>query len=460
MTTETADISALYDAQAEQIHRDYFEFLSFPSVSTEPDHAHDVLACKEWLEAKLKQIGLTVETWETEGYPTLFAEDLRAGPDKPTLLLYNHYDVQPVDPLEEWISPPFEPTVRDGQVYARGASDNKGQCFYVWLGLRFLYEKYGKLPINVKWVIEGEEESGSHGLGQLMQQKRDRLQADHLALVDVDMRDANTPTVVLGCRGIVTFELEAIGSKGDLHSGLMGGIAYNPLHAVVEVLSQLHDQKGKVTIPGFYDGIEAMSEEERELIDFSFDQAACRKSFSVEATGGEQEYSPNERAWIRPTLEINGIGGGYFKEGFKTVIPAKVIAKISCRLVPGQDPRAIQEKVIHFIQEKSPTGVEIKVKALHGNGRGYRADANAPVTQAAASAYESVFGKPCIRVLSGGSLPIIHELAEASGADTVGMGVALPDDAIHAPNEHFGLDRLKQGCCLIAQFVLELEKAR
>lgn len=456
MTATMRNLREIYTKTEKEALEEYLTFLRFQSVSTDPQYKSQVLACADWLMAYLKNIGFYVERWETSGHhPTIYAANLEAGKDKPTLLLYNHYDVQPVDPLDEWVTPPFEPTIRDGEVYARGAEDNKGQCFYVLQALKLLFKKHDRLPINIKLCIEGEEECGSMGLSKLLEQKKrcEQLKADYLAIVDMGMHAANEPAVTLGVRGIVTMEVRVHGSKGDLHSGSHGGIAYNPLHALIEMLSKLRDSEGKIQVPGFYDDIVPLTDTEKGAIDLQFDTGKYEIMFGAQAMGGEKGFQPTERAWLRPTIEINGLAGGYAGEGFKTVIPAKAIAKVSCRLVPNQDPKKIGKLVADFIEKSTPKGVVAQVKILEGSGKAIRANPHSRIVDVFAKAYEELFKKPCRRIYEGGSIPIITKLAEASQSEVVLMGFGLPDDQVHAPNEHFGIDRIEKGCLVIARSI-------
>lgn len=442
-----------YKKHQKEAESDYFTFLRFESVSSEPHYKPHIEACAQWVIDYLKKMGFNTELWPTSRHPVIFASNMDAGPSKPTLLIYNHYDVQPVDPLSEWKSPPFEPNVRDGEVYARGAQDNKGQCFYTLFAMKALMDIDGKLPMNVKFCIEGEEECGSVGLSEILRKKKKELQADYLAVVDMGIRNPKTPAVTLGIRGIVTMDVEVKGTKTDLHSGSHGGMAYNPLHALIEILSKLRDKKGRVKIPGFYKDVQELEPEEKARIAFDFNAEEYVTSFGAEPTGGEAGYSPFERAWIRPTIEVNGIAGGYSGDGFKTVIPAKAIAKVSCRLVPNQKPEKIAKKVAKFIERKAPKGVEVKVHIHEGGGPAVRANPSSKVVQAFAQAYQEVFNVPCVFTYSGGSIPIVQQLSDASGSEVVLMGLGLPDDQIHAPNEHFGLDRIEKGYLIIARTV-------
>lgn len=451
-------LQTLFKKHEKEIINDFIKFLSFESVSTDPAYAPQVNACAEWLKKYLLEIGFDVSLWPTKGHPTLFATHLKAGPNKPTLLIYNHYDVQPIDPLEEWISPPFEPTIRNGQVYARGAQDNKGQCFYTIQALKRLIERDGTLPINVKLIIEGEEECGSAGLSDIIPKKQKELKADYLAIVDLGLREANKPALTLGLRGLVTMDVTVQGSKTDLHSGSHGGLAYNPIHALVDMLSQLRDASGKIAVPGFYDSVLPVKEEDMAQLSLSFDAKNYEKMFEAKPTGGEKAHSPLERNWLRPTLEINGISGGYSGAGFKTVIPAKAHAKISCRLVPNQDPWKIGEMVAAFLRKKAPEGVKVDVQVRPGGGRAVRALTSSKVVQAFAKAYGEIFDSPCEFIFEGASIPIVPELSAASQSEVVLLGLGLSDDQIHAPNEHFGLDRLEKGFLVMARAIENLGK--
>ncbi len=373
--------------------------------------------------------------------------------DKPTLLIYHHYDVQPADPLEKWLSPPFEPTLREGQVYARGAQDNKGQCFYVLQALKLLKEQLGSLPLNIKLCIEGEEEIGSVGLSGLLQEKKEALKADYLAVVDLNLPDSQTPSLTLGLRGIVTADVQVRGSAVDLHSGSHGGIVANPIHVLVKLLADLRDAEGRITIPGFYDHVKEVSPEELADLSLHFDAEEYRQQTGASPVGGEKNYSVLERNWIRPTLEINGIHGGYTGEGFKTVIPAFAQAKISCRLVPDQDPEPIAECLRAYFKQNAPFGVEVSVSTHPGHGKAVRIQPHSHLVQSFAKAFEEVFQKPCQFILSGASIPIVAELKEACGGETVLLGLGLTTDQVHAPNEHFGVDRMKKGIMLMARVI-------
>jgi acetylornithine deacetylase/succinyl-diaminopimelate desuccinylase-like protein len=437
-----------------EIIEHYLTFLRFQSVSSEPQYKDQVIACAEWLISDLKKMGFDVELWPTEGHPIIFASHLKAGSEQPTLLIYNHYDVQPVDPIEEWISPPFEPTIRNGEVYARGAQDNKGQCCYVIQALKALMRRDGSLPINIKLCIEGEEEMGSHSLSKILPQKKAPLKADYLAIVDMGLQQAHSPAVTLGIRGLVTMDIEIQDSRIDLHSGSHGGIVYNPIHALVELLSKLRDStSGQIVVPGFYDDVKEVKESEKAQLSLNFDETKYNTEFGTKPLGGELDFSPLERAWIRPTIEINGITGGYTGHGFKTVIPAKASAKLSCRLVPHQNPIKIGNLVAQYLKDNTPEGLKTKVVIHQGCGMPVRAFIDSEVVQAFSKAYTEVFKLPCEYIFSGGSIPIATELTQTSESEVILLGMGLPTDQIHAPNEHFGLDRLETGFLVMSRAI-------
>lgn len=437
------------------VRDEYFEFLRFKSISADPAFAPDVKKCSGWVRDYLvKKTGMKAELIETAGYPLVYAEDLRAGPKAPTVLIYGHYDVQPVDPLALWHNDPFDPTERQGKVYARGAVDDKGQIFYAMLALRALKELGKKLPVNLKVCIEGEEESGSVGLSEAVVTLKEKLKGDFLLVVDFDQFDAETPAISLSARGLVCLELTLTGSKGDLHSGVHGGMAYNPNKALVQLLAKLWDEKGRVCIPGFYDAVYEPSAEEKKAFSFHYDPKSYTEEFGVEAFGGEAGRSLAENNTLRPTLEINGIGGGYFGAGFKTVIPARATAKISCRLVPHQDPEKIAKALLDFLHQHVVPGMKLET-AFFGKEAAFRGKSDSALAKAVSQAATEVTGKACKKVLCGGSIPVVAKMIRELGVEVVGMGYGLPTDAIHAPNEHFDLQRLEKGFLTVGR-ALEL----
>ncbi|HUD01825.1 MAG TPA: M20/M25/M40 family metallo-hydrolase, partial [Rhabdochlamydiaceae bacterium] len=337
MTPTLSDLKKWYSQNITKIQQDYFTFLKIPSISTDPAYRKHVNEAASWVEGYLRNIGFKTELWQTSFHPVVFASHL-VDPKRPTVLIYHHYDVQPVDPIEKWKSPPFEPTIRDGRVYARGASDNKGQCFYTLTALKALFELCKKINVNIKVFVEGEEECGSQGALEVLKTHHQDLKADHILIVDGGLPAAGRPAITLGLRGIVALEVSCRNSNIDLHSGIHGGIALNPNRALVEMLSKLWDKKGKIAIPGFYKNVVKPTAKELKAFQKIVDQKYLRKQFGIRAFKGEGGYSLWESNAIRPTLEINGISGGYAGPGFKTVIPSTAIAKVSCRIVPNQDP--------------------------------------------------------------------------------------------------------------------------
>lgn len=464
LTNVIQELFVDFDKYKENLVKEYFDFLRIPSISSEAQYSGDMRKCCNWLVDFLKKAGMEVEVWETSsretsGHPVVYASWTKAANDQPTLLFYGHYDVQPVDPLNLWTSPPFEPRLVGDEVYARGAQDNKGQCFYTIAAIRHLLMKNGKLPVNVKLCIEGEEECGSAGLPAVLKTKQEKLKADHLFIVDMGLHDKETPEVTLGVRGIVCFTVELKGSSSDMHSGMVGGVVYNPNRALAELLASLYDSEGRVQVPGFYDDVIELSAEKKSVINFHFDEKNFYAMFKAKPTGGERtKFPPMQRASIRPTLEINGINGGYSGDGFKTVIPAKALAKLSCRLVPNQSSEKIGKLVEDYLKKQVAPGIEITVQVHPGQGDPLVADPDSKTTQAAATVYKEIFKKPCLNSLSGGSIPIVPDLAKASGAEVVLIGYGLADDNIHAPNEHFGLDRLKKGFATIGGIIHCLAK--
>lgn len=435
--------------------KDYFTFLSFPSISTDPQFEQDSRRAAEWLCNYLSSIGLESTLWETPGLPVVFGTHLKAGKDRPTLLIYHHYDVQPVDPVNLWKSDPFKPVIRDNQVFARGAADNKGQCFYSLTAIKAFIELATEINFNLKVFIEGEEESGGRGTAAILKQKEGELKADHLLVVDFDIPNRSTPGITLGMRGLAALDVECSNSSIDLHSGSHGGIALNPIRALSSLLGSMWDKKGRVQIPGFYDDLSPLPKEQLALADMSFDQEHYVKSFGVKAFSNEEGYSLKESNWLRPTLEINGLSGGYTGVGFKTVIPAKAYAKISCRLVPNQDPEKINKAITEYLVSTAPKGIGIKV-TLHHGAASFRSNFDSFIVKTSVLAYEEIFGKPVKYLFCGASVPIVVDLARASGAEVAMIGVGIAEDDIHAPNERFGLDRFELGYLTIGHILSRL----
>lgn len=436
-----------YQTHKEEILAEYFQLLRFPTVGTQKKHNQDMQDCIHWLMGLMQKMGFTTEKWDfPDGQPVLFAENI-IDSSLPTLLFYQHYDVQPADPLGLWVTPPFEPNIRDEKVFARGAEDNKGQCHYTLTALKAFLLHSEERCFNIKVLIDGEEESGSHSLMTYGEKYKDRLKADYLLIVDMGIGSLKEPHVCIGCRGIVSMEVDCIVSNTDMHSGEHGGIAANPIHLLARAISYIHDENGQVIIPGFYDGVETLSKEEKAQFDLSFDSEAYQKEFGVRAFA-QVGINPKEANTLRPVLEVNGMWGGYTEEGFKTVLPARAGCKISCRLVPNQDPDRIFRLVKDFLRAKIPKEVELNVRE-HGNGKAYRASINSKLAKMVKKAYENVFGQPCRYYTSGGSIPIATNLMQLSGAECVLPGVGFAENNIHAPNEWFSLEQHEKGFSLV-----------
>ena len=422
---------------------DYLTFLRFKSISADNLFQKDCLECVKWLENFLQKEGFKTELLPTSTNPALFASDLSAGPLAPTLLFYQHYDVQPVDPLELWKNNPFEPQITGDRITARGAQDNKGQCFYVLQALKDYKKNMGSFPVNVKIIIEGDEEMGSIGLKEILPLHKEKLQADYLLVTDLGIKSLEEPAITLGTRGLITMELTVSGGHCDLHSGEYGGIVYNPLHALVEMLAKVRDESGRITIEGFYDNLIFTQED----LDTEWDD-------KISAAGGESRlYTPFERAWLQPTFEINGLKGGYSGPGFKTVIPGEAMAKISCRLVPGQNPQTIFQNIEKFFTNITPPSIHIALKLLQEGSSALRTSSSSPIALAAITAYEKVFGKRCGKIMAGGTIGIAGPLASISNASVIFLGLGLSSDQIHAPNENFSLSRIQQGHAIITHIL-------
>jgi len=438
-------IQEYLETNSERFLEELFQYLRIPSVSTDPAHQDDVKGCALWLADHLRSIGLDrVEIEETEGHPIVYAEHCNA-PGAPTFLIYGHYDVQPPDPLDEWVSPPFEPTVRDGKIFARGATDDKGQLFAHVKALEAHLAVNGELPVNVKLLIEGEEEVGSPSLEPWVHAEKERLACDAVVISDSSMYAPGLPAITYSLRGLAYFEVTVRGPSHDLHSGLYGGGVPNPINILAEMLASLHDAQGRVSIPGFYDHVRPLGEAERaELAKLPFDEQAFMEEAGIAALEGEEGYTTLERTWERPTLDCNGIVGGFTGEGAKTVIPAKASAKFSCRLVPDQSPDEIEELVIGHLQTIAPDSVEIEIQRHHG-GWPVHTDRDNPAVQAAMRALEKSWDAKPVFIGGGGSIPVVATFANVLEAPTVLMGLGLDDDRLHSPNEKFDLENFHAG---------------
>jgi acetylornithine deacetylase/succinyl-diaminopimelate desuccinylase-like protein len=448
-----------YCAANQQRHVDeLIEFLRIPSISADPEHAADVRRNAEYLAAAARTAGFHhAELIETAGHPAVYAERI-VDPKLPTALIYGHHDVQPVDPLEEWRTSPFDPEVRDGNLYARGAVDDKGQVWMHLKAVEAMLAVRGELPLNLKLIVEGEEESGSVHFEDIVEAEQQRLAADILVVSDTSIIAPGVPSLCTGLRGLAGVEVHVNGPTLDLHSGRFGGDVANPIAALAEILASLHDPATrKVTVPGFYDDVREPSDEERELfasVPFDVDEFRAEAG-DVPATVGEAGWTDRERLWARPTLEFNGIWGGYSGPGGKTIIPASAGAKITCRLVPNQDPDRIAALVRDAVLAAAPVGVTVTASA-NGGGRPVVTSIDHPAVLAASRAMESIFGVVPALTREGGSIPPVESFARVMGLQAVLVGLGLPDDQIHAPNEKFTLDMYFKGIRVLGRLWDEL----
>ena len=435
---------------------EYFRLLRFPSVSTDPERTGDVSACADWLAAKLTAIGLKAEVRPTARHPIVIARnEHHAG--RRTVMIYGHYDVQPVDPLELWTTPPFEPRVQDDVVFARGAADNKGQFFAHILGVEATLREKGELPVNLIFLIEGEEEIGSANLEHFLTSHRDELHCDLIAISDTGMIAKGTPTFTYGLRGIGALELRVTGPATDLHSGIYGGAVANPAAAVARLVASLHDDAGHVAVPGFYDDVAPLATWEREAwARLPFGDAEILKVTGAPGLFGEAGFSSLERTWARPTAEVNGIGGGFQGVGTKTVLPSAAFAKLTFRLVPDQRPDDVMEKVKAHLEARVPPGVNLEITGGHA-GEPYLTDPQSADGLAAQRALKRAFpGANLALIREGGSIPIVNTFKRILGVETLLLGLALPDCAAHAPNENFPLENFFGGIRLNRALLEEL----
>ena len=428
-----------------------FSLLRIPSISAEPAHHADCLRCAErWRELLLEAGVDRAEVMPSEGNPLVYAERI-VDPAAPTVLVYGHYDVMPVAPLDLWHSSPFEPEVRDGHIFARGADDDKGQSFVQVKAFEYLV-RHGLLRHNVKFILEGEEEIGSPSLGAFLRRHRELLRSDIILVSDTSMLAADLPSLTTGLRGLAYWEIEVTGPNRDLHSGHFGGAVANPINVLCEMLAQVVDKDGRIAIPGFYDDVQPLSAEEREMIAaIPFDLQRYKRAIDVDELRGEAGYSTIERNACRPSFDICGIWGGHTGEGAKTVLPSKAFAKVSCRLVPHQQHEVISRLFIEFIQSIAPRCVRVDVRPLHG-GEGYVCPIDLPAYRAAEAGFAKAFGKRPLAVRRGGSIPIISDFERELGVKTILMGFGLESNAIHSPNENFPLDMLRKGIEAVVEF--------
>jgi len=432
------------------------DFLKYPSISALPQYRDEVRRTALFLKEHLQHIGLeNCKLLENSGHPIVYAEWLHK-PEAPTVLVYGHYDVQPVDPVELWTSPPFEPDLRNGKIYARGAVDDKGQIFVHLKALEAWLANFGELPVNVKVVIEGEEEVGSPFLESVLRESAKQFEADYILVSDTGMFQKGLPSITYGIRGLAYAEIEVKGSKIDLHSGSFGGAVINPINALVRILASMKDEHGRITIPGFYDDVRSLTEQEKETLrHLPFNETDFAASIGAPALYGEEGFNTLERLWARPTFDINGIWGGFQGEGTKTVIPAEAHAKVSMRLVPDQQPQKIMDQFVDYVKSLAPPEVVVKVTPLY-YGQGYVCDLDNPGIQAAQRALLRGFGVKPAFIREGGSIPIVSTFTQMLKAPAILIGFGLPDENAHAPDENFDLDNFYGGIRSIVYFYQEL----
>jgi acetylornithine deacetylase/succinyl-diaminopimelate desuccinylase-like protein len=446
------NLAEYIESKRQEHLNELFEFLRIPSVSTKSEHKADIERAAKWVSEKLRSAGMDrVEIVPTEMHPLVYGESLRA-PGKPTVLFYGHYDVQPPDPIELWTSPPFQPTVREGNLYARGTADDKGQVHIHLKALESLRNTAGKLPINVKVMIEGEEEVGSVSLWNFVSRNKQRLKADALVVSDTSMLARGVPSITYGLRGLNYYQIEITGPAQDLHSGVFGGAVPNPLTILCELFGKLHDKNFRVAIPGFYDDVAPVPRAERKALNsLPWKEKDFRKTVGAPGLCGEKGYSIIEQLWCRPTLELNGIWGGYIEEGSKTVIPSKAHAKFSTRLVPNQDPDKIARLVERHIRKLLPKTVTCKLEVL-STGKPWVAPYTHPFFEVAHRALEKGFGRRAVFIREGGSIPFVTQMHDTFKVPCVLIGFGLPDENAHAPDEHIALENYFGGIKSIAHF--------
>ncbi len=445
------EIKQYIQENEERFLNELFSLIRIPSISALPAHKDDMLACAErWRQLLLEAGADEAMVMPSEGYPLVYAEK-RVSPDAPTVLVYAHYDVMPAEPLELWKSQPFEPEVRDGHIWARGADDDKGQSMIQVKAFEYLVRE-GLLRHNVKFIFEGEEEIGSPSLNAFLKAHKELLKADVILVSDTSMLGADLPSLTTGLRGLAYWEVEVTGPNRDLHSGHFGGAVANPINVLCDLLSKVIDADGRITIPHFYDDVEEVPAAEREMIaQIPFNEKKYMEAIGVKALKGEKGYSTLERNSCRPSFDVCGIWGGYTGEGSKTVLPSKAYAKVSSRLVPHQQHEKISQLFVDYLTQQAPDYVQVKVTPLHG-GEGYVCPIDHPAYQAAEKGFEKAFGKKPLAVRRGGSIPIISDFEQILGIKTILMGFGLESDAIHSPNENFSLDIFRKGIEAVVEF--------
>jgi acetylornithine deacetylase/succinyl-diaminopimelate desuccinylase-like protein len=440
------------DLSTRELAEELFQLLRIPSVSARSEHREDVRTAARWVVNHMAAAGMEASLVETDGHPVALGEWRGAGPDAPTLLVYGHYDVQPAEPLHLWTSPPFEPEIRDGRIYGRGAADDKGQLYLHLKAVELLLGTRGGLPVNVVVLAEGEEEVGSPHLLPFLQEHRERLACDAVLISDSQMFAEGHPSLLISLRGLLYMELTVRAARSDLHSGMYGGAVPNPAVALARILASLHDASGRIAVDGFYDQVVDWDEETREgIADLPFDDEAFRRETGAPALTGEEGYSTLERLWLRPTCDVNGLLSGYTGEGAKTVLPAEAMAKVSFRLVPDQEPEEIERSFRDHVIRHTPSGVELDVRRLH-RGAPWRGRPHGPFFDAAWAALAHNFGREPVLTGEGGSIPIVSDFERELGAPAILLGFALPGSNMHAPDEWFPAQHLSLGVATLLDF--------
>jgi len=449
-TMVPADLDRFFMENEKRIREELFELLRIPSVSARTEHNEDTARTAEWVAENIRNAGMQAQVHQTKGHPIVVGQWRGAGTNAPTVLAYGHYDVQPAEPLDLWSSPPFEPTVRDGKIFARGSVDDKGQLFLHVKALEALLRTRGSLPVNVVLLIEGEEEVGSEHLTEFIEANADLLRADAVVISDSAMFAPGLPSILSSLRGMAYFQIDVQGPSTDLHSGSYGGAVVNPAMALARILATMHDGSGHVAIEGFYDKVMDWGDAARqEMRSLPFDDEHFRAETGAPALGGEAGFSTLERLWMRPTCEINGLLSGYTGEGAKTVLPSKAMAKVSCRLVPDQDPQEIEQLMRAHVERFAPKGVTVTVTHLHG-GRPWRANLEGPLFDAARRALAAAFGREPVITGEGGSIPVVGDFQRILGAPVLLMGFGLPGENAHAPNEWMSEENFTRGLRAVA----------
>ncbi len=423
---------------------DLFEFLKFPSVSADSQFKNQVEDCADWLTERLRRAGLLAQKHQTAGHPVVLARNEQR-PGRKTVVIYGHYDVQPADPLELWETPPFEPVIKGGKIFARGSTDNKGQILAHILGIESALKEQGDLPVNLIVLVEGEEEIGSPNLETVLKEYKSEWNADVVAISDTSMVAPGIPTLTYGLRGILCMEIRLRGPFADLHSGIFGGSVANPATVLSRIVAKLHDDSGRIAIPGFYDRVVPLQQWERELwAKLPYTEEAWLTTTGSPRISGEEGYTFLEQVWGRPTAEVNGFGSGYQGEGPKTIVPSKAAAKLSFRLVPDQDPSKLRPLIEGFLRQQCPDSVEMEIVQQH-SGKPYLVKPDSPFGKAAQKALSDAFGQPVAFIREGGSIPITQSFKDILGIDTLLLGLALPDCKVHSPNENFAIENFHAG---------------